>query len=70
MTVSGEGVPGVWLHLDSSWFDAIEPVVIAVGDREEEVWVEADPEALARHLLAVGDPRLACDMAVYVRLED
>ena len=70
VTVSGEGVPGVWLHLDSSWFDAIEPVVIAVGDREEEVWVEADPEALARHLLAVGDPRLACDMAVYVRLED
>ena len=70
VTVSGEGVPGVWLHLDTSWFDAIEPVVIAVGDREEEVWVEADPEALARHLLAVGDPRLACDMAVYVRLED
>ena len=70
VTVSGEGVSGVWLHLDSSWFDAIEPVVIAVGDREEEVWVEADPEALARHLLAVGDPRLACDMAVYVRLED
>lgn len=70
VTLSGEGVSGVWLHLDTSWFDALEPVSVTVGDSEEEVWVEPDPEALARHLLAVGDPRLACDMAVFVSLED
>jgi len=56
--ISGEGVDGVWVYLDERLVDPDAAITLVVGDAEEEVYLEDDPEVMARRMHATGDPSL------------
>lgn len=64
--LSGEGVEGAWVYLDERLVDPDEAIILAVGDTEEEVYLEREPEAMARRLMATGDASLMFQSAFWV----
>ncbi len=66
--ISGQGVDGVWVYLDDRLVDPDEAIILVVGDEEDEVYLEMEPESMARRMRAFGDPSLMFSAGFWVDL--